>query len=115
MTPWLFLSPNCASVSVGFVFSFSFLSDGCPSLFLYRPLGLEEEVAYTETVSLVPWKGATLRGADASVELFHWYNQRTAVGAFMSLSVGHLGAGKPAETSFSAWALLRQPSTVGYC
>lgn len=60
-------------------------------------------MAYTETVNLVPWKGATLRGADASVELFHWYNQITAVGAFISLSVGCLGAGKPAETPFSAW------------
>lgn len=110
VTPWLFFSPKCASVRLGFVFSFSFLSDGRPGLFLYKPLGLEEEeeVAYTQTVNLVLWKGATLRRANASVELFHWYNQRTTVGALISLSIGCLGAGKPAKTPFSAWALLGQ-------
>ena len=94
-------------------FSFSLLSDGCPSLFMCKPLGLEEE-AFIETVNLVAWKGAALRGASASGELFHWYDRRTAVGAFTSLSFGCLGAGKPAKTPSSAWALLRQPSAVGY-
>jgi len=96
------------------VFSFSLLSDGCPSLFTGKSLGLQEE-AFIEMVNLVPWKGAALRGANASGELFHWYNRRTAVGAFTSLSFGCLGAGKPAKTPSSAWAFLRQPSTVGYC